>query len=89
MKVVKEIDWGDLKEGVPAFLTMLLMPLTYSISNGIIGGIGMYIALNMYEYVLKLVKWVVEMKRVVVDEHNQVSANAAPAPAPAPAPARL
>ncbi|CAN1294157.1 Adenine/guanine permease AZG2 [Linum perenne] len=77
MKVVKEIDWCDLKEGVPAFLTMLLMPLTYSISNGIIAGIGMHIALNMYDYVVMLVKWVFQMRRVVVEEHNQVSANTA------------
>ncbi|PNY00600.1 adenine guanine permease azg2-like protein [Trifolium pratense] len=30
MKVVKDIDWTNIKEAVPAFAIMLLMPLTYS-----------------------------------------------------------
>jgi len=50
MKVVKDIDWVDMKQAVPAFLTIILMPLTYSIANGIIGGIGVYIALSLYDY---------------------------------------
>ncbi|QKV94348.1 NCS2 family permease [Streptomyces sp. NA02950] len=35
---VKEIDWSDFTIAVPAFLTMISMPFTYSITNGI--GIG-------------------------------------------------
>jgi len=35
---VREIDWSDFTIAVPAFLTMVLMPFTYSITNGI--GIG-------------------------------------------------
>ncbi|KAH6812341.1 Xanthine/uracil permease family protein [Perilla frutescens var. frutescens] len=76
MKVVKEIDWDNIKEGVPAFVTMILMPLTYSISNGIVGGIGMYIALGFFDYVAKSIKWVINMRRTVVREENQVSAAA-------------
>lgn len=76
MRVVKDINWGDMKEAVPAFITMLLMPLTYSIANGIIGGIGLYIALSLYDHLVVLLKWLVEMRRRVVQEHNQVSATA-------------
>ncbi|KAM7483413.1 hypothetical protein LguiB_007996 [Lonicera macranthoides] len=76
MKVVKDIDWSDIKEAVPAFVTMLLMPLTYSISNGIIGGIGVYIALNAYDFIAGWIKWMVKMRRRVVKEENQVSATA-------------
>ncbi|MFC7841985.1 NCS2 family permease [Streptomyces sp. NPDC057382] len=32
---VKEIDWADYTIAVPAFVTMLMMPFTYSITNGI------------------------------------------------------
>ncbi|WP_354641894.1 NCS2 family permease [Kitasatospora camelliae] len=32
---VKEIDWADHTIAVPAFLTIVLMPFTYSITNGI------------------------------------------------------
>lgn len=36
---VANIDWHDYSEAFPAFLTMVLMPMTYSITNGV--GIGM------------------------------------------------
>ncbi|GAA2252588.1 MULTISPECIES: NCS2 family permease [Kitasatospora] len=32
---VREIDWSDYTIAVPAFLTMVMMPFTYSITNGI------------------------------------------------------
>ncbi len=32
---IREIDWSDYTIAVPAFLTMVLMPFTYSITNGI------------------------------------------------------
>ncbi len=35
---IREIDWSDFTIAVPAFLTMVMMPFTYSITNGI--GIG-------------------------------------------------
>ncbi|MFJ6349394.1 NCS2 family permease [Streptomyces sp. NPDC092046] len=35
---IKEIDWSDYTIAVPAFLAMVMMPFTYSITNGI--GIG-------------------------------------------------
>ncbi|MFD8488445.1 MULTISPECIES: NCS2 family permease [unclassified Streptomyces] len=32
---IKEIDWPDFTIAIPAFVTMLMMPFTYSITNGI------------------------------------------------------
>lgn len=43
---VKEIDWEDYSEAIPAFVTMLLMPLAYSISDGIMLGMISYVVLN-------------------------------------------
>ncbi|KAA8540721.1 hypothetical protein F0562_024360 [Nyssa sinensis] len=80
IKVVKDIDWGNIKEAVPAFVTMLLMPLTYSISNGIIGGISLYLALGLYDHVVGWIKWLIKMRRMVIKEQNQVSATAGPDP---------
>ncbi|MDF7798033.1 NCS2 family permease [Pontiellaceae bacterium B1224] len=40
---IKEIDFKDLKIGVPAFLTMILMPLTFSIATGLTVGFLSYI----------------------------------------------
>jgi len=46
IKAVTEINWRYLGDAVPAFLTIVLMPFTYSIANGLIGGIGSYILIN-------------------------------------------
>eukprot|EP00878_Enallax_costatus_P011351 GHUV01011854.1.p1 GENE.GHUV01011854.1~~GHUV01011854.1.p1 ORF type:complete len:445 (+),score=51.67 GHUV01011854.1:723-2057(+) len=35
----REIDWDDLKVAFPSFLTIVLMPLTYSIAYGVLTGI--------------------------------------------------
>ena len=43
---VKDIDWSDYSEAIPAFVTMLLMPLAYSISDGIMLGMITYTVLN-------------------------------------------
>ncbi len=37
-----EINWGDLKEAVPAFFTVAVMSFTYGITNGIAAGFIMY-----------------------------------------------
>ena len=46
MAPVKEIEWEDYSEAIPAFVTMLLMPLAYSISDGIMLGIISYVLIN-------------------------------------------
>jgi len=38
MKNFAKVDMNDMRSAVPAFLTFVMMPLTYSIANGI--GIG-------------------------------------------------
>ncbi len=40
---VAEIDWKDITTALPAFLTMVAMPLTYSISHGIGYGFIVYV----------------------------------------------
>ena len=46
MSPVDHIDWNDFSESIPAFVTMLLMPLAYSISDGIMLGMISYVLLN-------------------------------------------
>jgi adenine/guanine/hypoxanthine permease len=43
---VREIDWGRIDTAVPAFLTIIAMPFTYSIANGIALGIISYVAIQ-------------------------------------------
>ncbi|CAN6860527.1 unnamed protein product [Brassica oleracea] len=76
MGVVKDIRWGETKEAVTAFITILLMPLTYSIANGIIAGIGIYLALSMYDIVSGIVTWLNGVRKRVMREHNQVFSDA-------------
>lgn len=45
MQSVKEIDFSDMVYAIPAFLTLALMPFTYSIANGISFGIVSYVLL--------------------------------------------
>ncbi len=40
--IVREIPFGDLEEGLPALLTLAVMPFTYSITNGIGAGFVTY-----------------------------------------------
>ena len=42
-----EIDWNDITEAAPAFLTSIMMPLTYSIANGIAIGFISYALLKI------------------------------------------
>ncbi|QIS11700.1 NCS2 family permease [Nocardia arthritidis] len=39
MTQARKIDWTDLEVAVPAFLTIILMPFTYSITNGVGAGL--------------------------------------------------
>jgi AGZA family xanthine/uracil permease-like MFS transporter len=44
---VKEIDWADHTIAIPAFVTMLMMPFTYSITNGIGMGFITFVLLRL------------------------------------------
>ncbi|CAI0431324.1 unnamed protein product [Linum tenue] len=50
MRSVVEIEWDDMRQAIPAFVTLILMPLTYSIAYGLIGGIGTYVVLNALDW---------------------------------------
>ncbi|MDU1029828.1 hypothetical protein I6H46_03050 [Anaerococcus obesiensis] len=44
---VKAIDFDNIIEAIPAFLTFIIIPLTYSIVDGIMIGILSYVVLNI------------------------------------------
>jgi AGZA family xanthine/uracil permease-like MFS transporter len=45
---VKDIDFEDITEAVPAFLTIIFMVVAYSISNGIMFGILSFVAIKLF-----------------------------------------
>lgn len=46
MSPIKKINLDDLTEAIPAFLTIIMMPLAYSIADGIVFGMVSYVLIN-------------------------------------------
>ncbi len=44
---LSHVKWDDITEAVPAALTALVMPFTYSIANGLAFGFISYVALKL------------------------------------------
>ena len=47
MRQAADINWADLEVAIPAFITMILMPFTYSIAAGIAWGIIAYVLVKL------------------------------------------
>ena len=63
---VLDIDFSDFTEGFPAFITFVLMPFTYSIANGIAGGIVFYTLLKVGTGKAKQVHWMMYLLFAIV-----------------------
>jgi AGZA family xanthine/uracil permease-like MFS transporter len=47
LEPIVKIPFDDFSESIPAFVCIIMMPLTYSISNGILLGMIAYVAMNL------------------------------------------
>lgn len=47
LEPIRNIPFGDFSESIPAFVCIIMMPLTYSISNGILLGMITYVLMNI------------------------------------------
>lgn len=47
LEPVCKIDFSDFSESIPAFVCIVMMPLAYSISDGILTGMILYVVLNV------------------------------------------
>jgi AGZA family xanthine/uracil permease-like MFS transporter len=47
MTIARDITWDNREEAIPAFVTMLVMPFTWSITNGIGAGFVSYAAIKL------------------------------------------
>jgi len=56
-KNIVNIDWEDYSESIPAFLTLLMMPLTFSITEGISFGIISYVLLKVIRGKARKIHW--------------------------------
>jgi len=48
MSNIRRIDFNDMTEAIPAYICIIAMPFTYSISEGIAFGIISYVVLNIF-----------------------------------------
>ena len=46
MAPIRNIEWDDYSEAIPAFITAVMMPLAYSIAHGILLGMISYVVIN-------------------------------------------
>ena len=63
MRSVKDIEWDDMSVAVPAFLTIVFMPFTSSIANGILIGFLAYTLIKVFTGKIKEVSvmvWIVD-----------------------------
>ena len=56
-KNIVNIDWEDYTESVPAFLTLLMMPLAFSITEGISFGVISYVLLKVVSGKGRKIHW--------------------------------
>eukprot|EP01083_Nonionella_stella_P205297 747732_1 len=52
MDDITKVDWKNFRQSIPAFLTMIIMPFTYSIAYGIIAGLGTHAVINIIDFMV-------------------------------------
>ncbi len=65
MKNITRIEWADLTEGLPAFLTVIVIPMTLSITEGIAFGFISYSILKLVSGKGKEVHWMIYLFAVL------------------------
>ncbi|MBC8014180.1 MAG: NCS2 family permease [Sporomusaceae bacterium] len=66
MEGVRHIDFTDFTEAMPAFMTIVMMPFTYSIANGISFGLVLYPLLKLITGRSREVHWIVYILAILV-----------------------
>ncbi len=65
LQSVRHIAWDDVTEGIPAFLTIIIMQFTFSITEGIAFGCISYSLLKLVSGKAKDVHWLVYLLAVL------------------------
>ncbi|MEW6145162.1 MAG: NCS2 family permease [Thermodesulfobacteriota bacterium] len=64
-KNIVNVDWDDYTESIPAFLTLVMMPLAFSITEGISFGVISYVLLKLVSGKGKSVHWLLYLFAVL------------------------
>jgi AGZA family xanthine/uracil permease-like MFS transporter len=62
---VLKINFDDYTESIPAFLTIIMMPLAYSIAEGIVFGMLSFVALKLLSGKTKELSWIMYVLTVL------------------------
>jgi AGZA family xanthine/uracil permease-like MFS transporter len=65
MTIVREIDWADPGIGIPALLTVAMMPFTFSITNGVAAGFITYTVIGALRGRWREVHWLMYLVSAV------------------------
>ncbi|GAB0105723.1 NCS2 family permease [Nocardia sp. JMUB6875] len=65
MTQARKIDWNDLEVAIPAFITIVLMPFTYSITNGVGAGLIAYTVIKLARGKFREIHWLVAVVSAV------------------------
>ena len=65
MGALTEVEWTDPLQAIPAFLTVIIIPLSYSIANGLAFGITSYAVLKLVRGQARLSDWLVYLLAVL------------------------
>ncbi|KAJ2454357.1 hypothetical protein EV183_001603 [Coemansia sp. RSA 2336] len=52
MQNVAQINWRYIGDALPAFITIIMIPFGYSIGYGLIAGIGTFVAINSFAFIV-------------------------------------
>lgn len=65
MSPIVKINFSDYTEAIPAFITIIMMPLAYSIAEGIVFGMLSFVILKLFSGRAKEVTWVMAVLAVL------------------------
>lgn len=63
-QAAKDINWRYFGDALPAFITLAVMPFTYSIAYGLIAGIISYMIINTIPWLIEIIS----MGKIVVPD---------------------
>ena len=61
---IKDVDFSDMTNALPAFCTVVFMPFTYSIANGVAVGLIMYCFIKLFTGKardIKVLTWIISI----------------------------
>lgn len=69
MRPVAKVDWQNFDEAIPAFLALILIPLTYSITQGLIWGLFVYTVIKLIKgefNQIPVMLWLIDIFAVIL-----------------------